>query len=159
MRFAHRADDAGPDHFAQAAGFFGGLALVAHLRGDFVLARRLGELARFPNRMGQRLLAIDMFAQLDRRHRGEGVQMIGRCRPPPRRCPSAPRASCGNPCAALAFGIFLEDAGRVRPIHVAQGDDILALDLLDVFAALATDADARDIELLARRRRPVQPEN
>ena len=46
-----------------------GRALVAHLRGDLVLGGHLAHLPGFPDAVRQRLLAVDMLAQLHRRDR------------------------------------------------------------------------------------------
>ena len=40
------------------------IALVAHLRGDFVFVGRVHQLARFPDGAGQRLLHVDVLAAL-----------------------------------------------------------------------------------------------
>ena len=158
MRFANRADGTGPDQFAQATCILAGLALVAHLRGELAFARQSGDLPRFPDRVRERLFAIDMLAQFHRSHRCKGVNMIRR----------------GNddgvdvlllvehlavvlplPC----LGEFLERAGGVRPIHIAQRDDVVIRKLGDVVPALAGDTDASDVELPAWRCRAVESEH
>jgi hypothetical protein len=76
MNLAHRADGARPNHFAQPAVAFARMPLVAHLRNHSVFARRQRQLARFPDRVRQRLLAINMFARRHRQHRRRPVLMI-----------------------------------------------------------------------------------
>ena len=55
-----------------------GLAMIAQLRGDTGLPRRLGHQPGFMDRPGERLLAIDVFAQLERGHGDDGMRMVGR---------------------------------------------------------------------------------
>ena len=62
MDFADLANRAGPDNFAKLAVAHTGMALVTHLRGDLIFAGGVGEFACFPNRVRQRLLAINVFA-------------------------------------------------------------------------------------------------
>src|SRR5260370_13987284 len=62
MSLAHGANRSVPDHFAEPARGFGRLALISHLRGHLVLPRRRGDLARLPDGMSPRLLAIDVLA-------------------------------------------------------------------------------------------------
>ena len=79
----------------------------------------------------------------------------GRAWPPPRRrsaCPSR-RASCGSRGTASALGWSLKVPRGVAPVHVAQGDDVVAAgDGVDVAPAHPADADAGDVQLLAGRR-------
>jgi hypothetical protein len=77
MNFAHLPDGAGPNHFAQFADAFAGVALVAHLRGDAMFARGQGQLARFPHRVRQRLFDINVFARPNGPDRRRRVVMIG----------------------------------------------------------------------------------
>ncbi len=53
------------------------MALVAHLRGDFVLGGHFGQLPRLGDVVAQRLLAVDALAQLHGDHRRQGVMMVG----------------------------------------------------------------------------------
>jgi len=61
------ADHAGLDQFGATPGTVAGLALVAHLRFHPFLLRQRGQGARFPDAVGERLSAVDMFARLHRR--------------------------------------------------------------------------------------------
>ena len=51
--------------------------LVAHLRGDLVLHRRLLQQPRLPRRPGQRLLDVDVLAALHAGQRHGGVHEVG----------------------------------------------------------------------------------
>jgi hypothetical protein len=55
-----------------------GALLAAGLEDDVVVARRLHHGARFGDRQGQRLLAIDVLARPRRQNRGNRVPVIGR---------------------------------------------------------------------------------
>ena len=61
----HRADRAVHDVLAHQAGFLAGLAVVAQLRGHSGTASGLGHHASFLDRVGQRLLAVDVLALID----------------------------------------------------------------------------------------------
>ena len=56
---------------------FGGVPLVAHLRHHAGRLRGLGQLAALVQRVRERLLAVDVLARADRRHRGDGVDVVG----------------------------------------------------------------------------------
>src|SRR5690349_6415135 len=71
---AHGANRIVPNEFAKAARIFRSLALVAHLGGELVLPRCVGDLPRFPDRMREGLLAINMIAHFDRGHRNDCMQ-------------------------------------------------------------------------------------
>ena len=78
MDLAHLADDAGLNPLVRQPRAFGGVPLIAHLRGDAGRVRGLGQLAAFVQRVRERLLAIDVLAGANRGHRGHGVNVIGR---------------------------------------------------------------------------------
>ena len=100
MDFADVADDAGLNPFVGQPRAFGGVPLIAHRRHHTCGLGGFGQFAAFEQRVRQRLLAIDVLARLDRGHRRNGVNVIGRADrhgvnvawPP---C----RASRENPCS------------------------------------------------------------
>src|SRR5262249_30993638 len=57
---AHRTDDTALDQFDDAAIVLAGVNLNAHLRGDLALHRLLANLARLPDVVCERLLAVDV---------------------------------------------------------------------------------------------------
>ena len=73
----HVADRAGPDILAEHANVLAAVPLVAQLRHDFAFAGRLHHEPDFADAVGQRLLAVDVLAQLHGHDRGQGVVMIG----------------------------------------------------------------------------------
>jgi hypothetical protein len=78
MDLTHCADDPGPDPLIGEPGPFRGVALVAHLGGDPGRPGGPGHRAAFVQRAGERLLAVHVLAAADRRHRGDGVDVVGR---------------------------------------------------------------------------------
>ena len=78
VHLAHLADGAGLEPLLHQAQALFRVALVAHLRDDLVLPRRLGQGAGLGDGAGHRLLHVDVLAELHRLHRDEGVHVIGR---------------------------------------------------------------------------------
>src|SRR3954470_9014160 len=59
----------------------------------------------------------------------------------------------------FGVGIFLKDSCRVRPVDIAQGDDVLAVQLFDIFPSLAANPNASNIQPLTRCSGSVQAED
>ena len=78
MDFGDAAEDAGADELDGATNGFAGVGLVAHLRLHLGLHGDLGEAARLPDRMGNRLLAVNVFPFPHREHRCVEVVVVGR---------------------------------------------------------------------------------
>ena len=157
------AEDAVADEFAGDAEFFGGALLRAGLENAFGLAGLLHELDSFVNVMGERLLAVDVFASA---HGGDGD--IG-----------VPVIGCGDDdgvdifasdhlakiivgvAGAIGFsGLFririvdaflrVQAAGRIDVAH-REDFDVIAIDkAAEVTAHLFAHTDATDGEALAR---------
>jgi len=96
-----------------------------------------------------------MLAPLDGLHRREGMMMIGSGDDDPvdllhlvEHLPVVGELLC--------LGILLEDMPGVALIHIAQRHDVLALHLAQIVSPLPANADARQVELPVRRRRPAQ---
>ena len=150
--FLHGADLAGLDLRGGLAHRVEGRVLVAHLRGDAMLAGEFAEAAGFPDGAGERLLAVDVLAHPHRLGGDHGVGVIGR--------------ADGHGVDAVAqlvehlavVGEFvvglvgLRHAVEELGIDVAEGVDLaVAGDVLDVALALAADADAGDLHPLEGR--------
>ena len=132
------------------------MPLVAHLRHHPVLARRQHQLARFPDGVRQRLLAINMLAQGHRHHCRRAVLMVG----------NGHAHGVQRLFLVQHFPVILVSLGRrqfVFPkrqtvrIHVAQGHDVLLRNSLRVRVGQpghilpsppAHHADAPNVQLL-----------
>src|SRR5204863_1353618 len=103
---------------------------------------------------GQRLLAVDVLLALERRHGGKGMGVLSRA------------DDHGVELAVLEGVVHLAEItellclwGRlggleqVPLVHVAQGDDVLALELPEVVRAAPAGADEREVELVVGRAR------
>jgi len=121
------------------------LSLVAHLCGDFGVARGFGDHTSFVDVVCEGFFAVDVFAELDRGHGDDGVLVVG----------------CGDDdgvdvflfvehlavvAVALGVGVGVVDACGVGVVDVAEGDDVFAGALADIACASAADADAGDVE-------------
>ncbi len=96
VHLVHRPDGAGLDQLDHPPVIVAGMDLRAHLGRDLGLGRRLADDPRLGDVVGQRLLAVDVLAELQGRQGGEGVGVLGRAhdhRVEPR---SRRRTACGN---------------------------------------------------------------
>ncbi len=127
------------------------MSLIAHLRNDFIFARRERERARFRNRMRQRLLAIHMLAGLAIARIGGGSVMMIR---------NAHRDGVQTiflfqhdaviailPRVGPSFCRFRQ---RVR-IHVTNRHDVFARKITRIISTPAGGADDANIQLLVWR--------
>ena len=136
------------------------MPLISHLGGDAGLVRGPGQLAAFVKGVSQRLLAVDVLAGADGRHRRDGVNVIGR----------ADRDGVDllrflvdhlpEIFVAPRLGECVKRAGGALVVDVAQGDDVGSEpgDGGDVASSHAAGTDSADIDSLARRdeARPAQ---
>ena len=130
VALADRPDRPGLDDFDDASIVVLGMDLRPHLGRDLRLRREVGHRAGLIDRVGQRLLAIDMLAHAKRHRGGRRMHMIGRA------------DDHGVEPAGLQHlaevGVLLRAReplpGLVEQvvIDVADGDDVLALNALDV---------------------------
>ena len=144
MDLAHRPDHPGLDPLVGEPGALGGMPLVSHLGGDAGGTRGLGQLAAFVQRVRQRLLAVHVLARADRRHRRDGVDVVGRA---DRDGVDAARflvEHLAEIFVAPRLGKGLKRAGCALVVDVAQGDDVgaQARDGGDVAAPHAAGADS-----------------
>ena len=154
MNRAHRPDGAGLDPLACQAQAFARVPVVAHLRDQTRLLRHARHHPRLLNRVGHRFFDINVLPRPQRGQRDGGMHVVGR----------------GDHHGIDVLPLFEQDAivleplgirerpGRVRrlaPVHVAECDDILALEVVEHAAALPTHADPGDVELLARWRQAL----
>ena len=148
VHVVHRPDRAGLDQLDHAAVVVAGVDLRAHLGRDLGLRRRLADDPGLPDVVRQRLLAVDVLAQLQGRQRGEGVGVLGRAHDH--------RVELAGVVVELAevAGIGVPwDGSEPRLVDgrlgdVAERHDVLGADVLEVGPAPAARADHGDIQLL-----------
>ena len=150
IHLAHLADGAVPDPFTNRPQVIRRVALDAHLRHQPQLLRRLGQQAGFIYIVRERFLAIDMFAGLHGGHGNQCVRVIRRG--------DKHRLNVFLLVEHLAVvrvklrvGVFLERMSRVIVVHITECHDVLRLEGLQIRSAHPTDADAGDVDFLARR--------
>ena len=149
VHLVHRPDGAGLDQLDDAPVVVAGVDLGSHLGRDLGLGGGLADDAGLPDVVGQRLLAIDVFAQLQGRQGGEGVGVLGRAHDD--------RVELAGVVVELAE---VATAARVRVVHrgpvdrrlehVAERHDVLGGDSAQVGRTSAPDADHGDIQLLVQ---------
>ncbi len=76
--FADVADRAGHHVLDGGSSFVGRMTLIAHLRGEFRLPCATRELPRFAHRPAERLLHVDVLAEIHRRERDRRVHVVRR---------------------------------------------------------------------------------
>ena len=118
--------------------------LISHLGSHLRLSGGLGQGAGFINRASQRLFAIYMFPVLDCRHRDDCVIVVGGCHHH-----GIYRLFLVQHLAivfvAFRVRILRKGLSCVIRIHVAEGNDVLALAFLQVPGALTADADPGNV--------------
>ena len=159
MDARHGADLAGLDDLDHAAIVVAGVDLRAHLRDGFLLGGQAAHLPHFVDRMGQRLFAIDVEPAPQRPHDGNGVRVVGR-----RDDDGVEVLLLVEQLAEVDVGLGLRKAlghlAQVQRVDVAQGDDVLAGQVVDVVGPLVGHADAGQVQLFVgpacrqRRSRP-----
>ena len=125
-----------PDPLAQRADPPRRVPLVAELRDHLGLAGGLADLANLVDRVGQGLLAVDVFAAFQCGHAGHRVRVVRRADHHGVDVLVHRVEHLAEIFESLGLGELLERAGRPALVHVAQRDDVLAADAIDVVAAL-----------------------
>ena len=152
MALPDLSDGLFPDELDDPVNVSDRMALDAELGGDLLLAGEVGHDADLLYRMGHRLFAIELLAELQGRDSRMKVGMVGR--------------ADGHRVDVLRHRIehlaevveFLRPGelgvGVSRPagIDIAEGDNVLVRKGIQVGPSAASDADAGDVELLARER-------
>ena len=156
MNRMHVADRAVPDPLAKHADRVGRMPLVAQLRDHLVLGGGLHQRADFADRVRQRLLAVDVLAALDGRHRHHGVRVIGGGHDYRIDGLLHPVEHFAEVLELPGGGVFLAETGGRRRIDVAQGHDVAVLRQgIAVFAARPAQPDHGNIQPVAGRSLPA----
>ena len=146
---AHLADLTVPDPFADLADALARGALVAHLGGYLVLGGEFGEQPGLVDGMGQGLFDVNVLAGGDCFGGDDGVRVVGRGYHHGIGRFEQLLVHLAVVVILLGRGITLENVVGIFPVHVAQSDDILALEAFQHRGAASADADAQDIEFVA----------
>ncbi len=148
----HVADGPVPDPLAEDADRVERVPLVAELRDDVVLLGGLHQLADLVDRVGQGLFAVDVLAALDGGHRRHCVGMVGRADDDRVDLLVDLVEHLAEIAVLPGLGpLFEGGGGMAAAIDVAQRDDVLAGEVVQIRSALPADADAGDTDLLAGR--------
>src|SRR2546430_7925736 len=125
------------------------MTTIAHLGGDLVFARGERQLARFIEIVRQRFLAVNVFAEPDGGHRGDGVVVVGN------RHDDGVDVLLLKQLSEIAMllraGMLLSRRVEKVFVHVAEGDDVLVAQVLQVLGSFIADADEAEAELLVER--------
>ena len=108
--------------------------------------------------VGHRLFNVHVLARFDRGHGGYGMNMIG-CRHKHGVDSLLLFEHHPEVTVATRVGISFERVGRPLPVDVTQRDDVLRFKVSQVAAALPTNADTGNVELLTRSPVPGSTEN
>jgi hypothetical protein len=153
MNLAHLANLARPEDLASHPRGIVGVALIAHLGGDFVLLRRLRQQPRFPRRPGKGFFHVDVLARLHASQGAGGVHVVGG----PDDHGIDVLAGFIEHLAKVLVLLGLRPLGEpllsAEPIHVRQRDHVLhsGFGIAQIAEGLAARADARDVQFLVGR--------
>ena len=148
----HIADGPVPDPLAEDADRVGRVPLVAELRDDVVLLGGLHQPADLIDRVGQGLFAVDVLAALDGGHGRHRVGMVGRGHHDRVDLLVELVKHLAEVAVLPGLGPFLEGGGgAAAAVDVAERDDVLDAQAVQIVPSPAADADAGDAELLAGR--------
>ncbi len=150
---ADRADRPGLQPFAGEPEPFAGVAVVAHLRHQAGLAGHPRHHPRLLDRVRHRLLDVNMLAGPQRGQRDRRVHVVGRR---DHHRVHALQLVEQDPVIdePLGPGVGVERLARLDRVDVAEGDNVLAGQLLEHVAPAPADPDPRDVQLFARRNEP-----
>ena len=147
MRFVDRSNGPALDELDHLVIILSGVDLDAHLSGDVGLGSGFTNPARLPDIVRQGFLTIDVFPTLQGEHGGEGVRVLARAHHDSVKLIDVVE-ELAEICAFARFGMFYCLSIEVALVDVAEGDDILGSDGLEVAFAAATGADNGNVKLI-----------
>ena len=150
MNLRDLADGSGLHHFHKLADAVGRVPLVAHLRDDLLVQRRLAHGSDFGHRVGERLFAVNMFAMTDRRERRHRVGVVRRADEHSIKIVRHFIEHLPEILESFGFGEPVEVIRRATLIHIAQGHDVLARHGTEVRPSLTTTANHCQPDLVGR---------
>jgi hypothetical protein len=128
------------------------MTLVAELGHYFMFLGGPHQRSDFVDRVGKGFLTVKMFPMLDRGHASNGVEMIRRGNY--HRIDALVQfvKHFAEIPIALRVGEFVESAGGMTFIDIAQGNNVVAFgDRLQVAGALAANANAGNVDFVVGR--------
>ena len=156
MTFINRPNRAGLDQLDDAPVIIGGVYLRAHLRGQlFVAGGQVRDGSRLINGVRERLLAIDMLAQPQRRRRSDRMCVVSSAHD------NGINIFLYEQLAKIVVGlgsrVFFGCRRQEAVVNIAQGNDVLLVNAPNIFAGAMSCANNSHVELfvgreLARRR-------
>ena len=147
----HLTDLAVPDPFADLIDTFARCPLITHLARDLIFLSQLRKQTRFVNRVSQRFLYVNVFAQRNGIGRNNRVRVVGRSHDH-----SVDRFAhfvVHLPIVPilLGFGMRIEYFFGILPVHIAKSDDVFSRrHLLDVGISHSADTHGGNIQLIRR---------
>lgn len=145
VNLADPADDPRLDEFRHAAVIFSRLALGSHLGGHLRLSGRLRHLPGFPDAVGEGLLAVDVFAELEGGEGGEGVRVFaGGDQDGLEALLVVPETAEIH--VGFCVRVFFRGLLKIGFVDIAQGDEVLPLAGLHVGGPPAARPDGGDGE-------------
>ena len=154
MQFRDVSEHARADDLDAGPGCIRGHALGAHLRRQLLLPGEAGHPPRLVDAPGERLLAVDVLAQLHGRQADRCVHMVGNADDDRVDLPVQRIEHLAVIAESLGLGIALERVGRALLVHVAKRDDVLAGHLAEVLGPLPSAADDGEVQPVVRFRAP-----
>ncbi len=158
VHFVNGTDGAGLDPFDNAPAIIVRVTLIAHLRHDTCSFRLLEKHTRLSHRSRERLLDVDVLAQIHCCYGRDRMGVVGRGDNDGvdvrlHLIEHLPKIGISR-----SVGKAFEGFGRAVPVDIRQRDDILACHLLQIVAAHAAGSDRGDVQLVAGRRVPDSAE-
>ena len=154
VTLSYRTDRAGANHLDDAVDVAVCVTLHAELRREPVLAREVGHLARFLDRVRHRLLAVEVLVEPERRHRRMEVGVVRRRYRDGIDVTVHLVEHLAEVVELPGAGVPLVRAARTRVVDIAHRDDghvLHATQPVEVGPAPPSDTDDRYPERLVRR--------
>ena len=150
VHLAHRADRPALHQLDDATIIGAGVNLRADLGDPLHFPGGFGNDSRLGDRPGQRFLAVNVPAALQRRHGRDCVRVIGRADHHRVNVPLVKQAA--KVIIRFGLGIFLLRRGKVIVVDVAKRDNVFPTDRLEIIPRAIGDSDHADIQFVIGRK-------
>ena len=159
MRFPDCPDRTGMHPFDETMSIIVGMPLIAHLRNHIVLLSQFEQTPGLPDRPRERLLYIDMLAELHGHAGRHGMRVIRRRHD---HSVDVIATLVQHPPEILVFDCLrelLEGSGSPVPIGIGQRHDILGFHIPEILICNAAGAYACNVQEIAGRAIPHTAKN